>query len=113
MGCVFCRIVAGEIPADIVYQDKEIIAFRDANPQAPTHILMIPKAHIASLLQFAEKHRRLIGHLVLLANDLAEKEGISARGYRLSVSCGPDGGQVVPHVHFHLLGGRKLDGRLG
>jgi histidine triad (HIT) family protein len=113
MECVFCQIAAGDIPADIVYQDKEIIAFRDMHPQAPTHLLIIPKDHVPSLLQFSEKHRQLIGHLVLVANDLAEKEGISTGGFRLSVSCGPDGGQVVPHVHFHLLGGRKLDGRLG
>jgi histidine triad (HIT) family protein len=113
MDCVFCRIVAGEIPADILHQDKDILAFRDVHPQAPTHLLIIPRAHISSLLEFSEEHRQLIGRLVLVANDLARKEGISSGGYRLSVSCGPDGGQVVPHVHFHLLGGRKLDGRLG
>ncbi|MBM3119087.1 MAG: histidine triad nucleotide-binding protein [Chloroflexi bacterium] len=113
MECVFCRIVAGEIPADIVYQDKEFIAFRDIHPQAPTHLLIIPKVHIASLTQLSDKQQRLIGRLVLLAKDLAEKEGISASGYRLSVSCGADGGQLVPHIHFHLLGGRKLDDMLG
>jgi len=113
MDCVFCRIVAGEIPADIVYQDKELIAFRDIHPQAPTHLLIIPKVHIASLTQLSDKQQRLIGRLVLLAKDLAEKEGISASGYRLSVSCGADGGQLVPHIHFHLLGGRKLDDMLG
>jgi histidine triad (HIT) family protein len=113
MECVFCRIVAGEIPADIVYQDKELIAFRDIHPQAPTHLLIIPKVHIASLTQLSDKQQRLIGRLVLLAKDLAEKEGISASGYRLSVSCGADGGQLVPHIHFHLLGGRKLDDMLG
>jgi histidine triad (HIT) family protein len=113
MECVFCRIVAGEIPADIAYQDKELIAFRDIHPQAPTHLLIIPKVHIASLTQLSDKQQRLIGRLVLLAKDLAEKEGISASGYRLSVSCGADGGQLVPHIHFHLLGGRKLDDMLG
>jgi histidine triad (HIT) family protein len=113
MECVFCRIVAGEIPADIVYQDKELIAFRDIHPQAPTHLLIMPKVHIASLTQLSDKQQRLIGRLVLLAKDLAEKEGISASGYRLSVSCGADGGQLVPHIHFHLLGGRKLDDMLG
>lgn len=113
MDCVFCRIVAGEIPADIVYQDKELIAFRDIHPQAPTHLLIIPKVHIASLTQLSDKQQRLIGRLVLLGKDLAEKEGISASGYRLSVSCGADGGQLVPHIHFHLLGGRKLDDMLG
>jgi len=113
MDCVFCRIVAGEIPADIVYQDKELIAFRDIHPQAPTHILIIPKSHIASLTESTTKQQALMGRLILLAKDLAEKEGISAGGYRLSVSCGADGGQLVPHLHLHLLGGRKLDDMLG
>ena len=113
MECVFCRIVAGEIPADIVYQDKELIAFRDIHPQAPTHILIIPKSHIASLTESTTKQQALMGRLIFLAKELAEKEGISASGYRLSVSCGADGGQLVPHIHFHLLGGRKLDDMLG
>ncbi len=113
MDCIFCRIVAGEIPADIVYQDEELLAFRDINPQAPTHILIIPKEHIASLNDITSKHQALMGRIVLLARDLAEKEGISGKGYRLSVSTGADGGQLVPHVHFHLIGGRKLSGDLG
>jgi len=113
MECVFCRIVAGEISADIVYRDKELIAFRDIHPQAPTHILIIPKSHIASLTESTTKQQALMGRLILLAKELAEKEGISASGYRLSVSCGADGGQLVPHIHFHLLGGRKLDDMLG
>ena len=113
MECVFCRIVAGEILADIIYQDKELVAFRDIHPQAPTHLLIIPKSHIASMTELTSKQQALMGRLILLAKDLAEKEGISARGYRLSVSCGADGGQVVPHVHFHLIGGRKLDDKLG
>ena len=113
MDCIFCRIVAGEIPADIVYQDKELLAFRDINPQAPTHILIIPKKHIPSLNDATGNHRALMGSIVLLAKDLAKKEDISEKGYRLSVSTGPDGGQLVPHVHFHLIGGRKLSGELG
>jgi histidine triad (HIT) family protein len=113
MDCVFCRIVAGEIPADIVYQDKALLAFRDINPQAPTHILIIPKSHIASLADITAKHQALMGRIILLARDLAETEGISDGGYRLSVSTGADGGQLVPHVHFHLLGGRKLSDMLG
>ena len=113
MDCIFCRIVAGEIPADIVYQDKALLAFRDINPQAPTHILIIPKSHIASLADVTTKHQALMGRIILLARDLAEKEGVSGRGYRLSVSTGADGGQLVPHVHFHLLGGRKLSDMLG
>lgn len=113
MDCVFCRIVAGEIPADIVYQDRALLAFRDINPQAPTHILIIPKAHIASLADITAKHQALMGRIILLARDLADKEGISDKGYRLSVSTGADGGQLVPHIHFHLLGGRKLSDMLG
>jgi histidine triad (HIT) family protein len=113
MECIFCRIVAGEIPGDIVYQDEELIAFRDIHPQAPTHILIIPKSHIASMTELTSKHQALMGRLILLAKELAEKEGISAGGYRLSVSTGDDGGQFVPHIHFHLLGGRKLDDMLG
>ena len=113
MECIFCRIVSGEVPGDIVYQDEELLAFRDIHPQASTHILIIPKSHIASMTDLTEEHQSLMGRLILLAKDLAEKEGISASGYRLSVSTGADGGQLVPHIHFHLLGGRKLDDQLG
>ena len=113
MECIFCRIVSGEVPGDIVYQDEELLAFRDIHPQAPTHILIIPKSHIASMTDLTEEHQAIIGRLILLAKELAEKEGISASGYRLSVSTGTDGGQLVPHIHFHLLGGRKLDDQLG
>jgi len=111
--CLFCRIVAGKIPSDIIYQDKEFLAFRDINPQAPKHVLIIPKTHIASLTELTEQQQGLIGHLIILARNLAEKEGIAKSGYRLAVNCGPEGGQVVPHLHFHLLGGRKLSGQLG
>ena len=113
MECIFCRIISGEIPADIVYQDKELVAFRDIHPQAPAHILIIPKSHIASMAELTGDQQALMGRLILLAKELAEKEGISASGYRLSVSTGADGGQLVPHIHFHLLGGRKLDDMLG
>jgi len=112
-GCLFCRIVAGEIPGDIVYQDKEFLAFRDINPQAPKHVIIIPKTHIASLTELTEQQQGLIGRLIILAGNLAEKEGIAESGYRLAVNCGPEGGQVVPHLHFHLIGGRKLSNQLG
>ena len=111
--CLFCRIVAGEIPSDIVYQDGDFLAFRDIEPQAPKHIIIIPKAHIASLAALTEQQGGLIGSLIMLAQRLAEKEGIAESGYRLSINCGPEGGQVVPHLHLHLLGGRKLSGQLG
>jgi histidine triad (HIT) family protein len=111
--CIFCRIVAGEVPSDIVYQDADFLAFRDISPQAPTHVLIIPKTHIASLTKLAEGQQELAGRLIILAKNLAEKEGIAKRGYRLVINCGSEGGQVVPHLHLHLVGGRRLDDRLG
>lgn len=111
--CLFCRIAAGEIPSDIVYQDEEFLAFRDINPQAPKHILIIPRAHIASLAELTAQHQGLIGRMIILARNLAEKEGLAERGYRLAINHGPEGGQVIPHLHLHLIGGRKLNDQLG
>ena len=111
--CIFCRIVAGEVPGDIVYQDEDFLAFRDISPQAPTHLLIIPKTHIISLARLAEEQQELAGRLVILAKKLAEKEGIAKSGYRLVINCGFDGGQLVPHLHLHLIGGRRLSGKLG
>ncbi len=113
MACVFCQIVAGKLPGDIVYRDDEIVAFRDVNPQAPVHLLVIPRKHIASLVQLGEEDIPLMGRLVGVANELARQEGIAKSGYRLVINCGPQGGQLVPHLHLHLLGGRQLSGRLG
>jgi len=113
MGCIFCDIIAGKIPADIVYQDDDVLAFRDISPQAPTHILIIPKRHIASLAELTEADSPLIGHMVATANKLAQDEGIADNGYRVAVNCGEWGGQVVLHLHMHLLGGRRLAGNLG
>jgi histidine triad (HIT) family protein len=113
MECVFCEIVAGKIPADIVYQDGEFLAFRDIQPQAPTHLVIVPRSHIGSITQLTNEHQDLIGRLILLAKELAEKEGVSANGYRLAINCGAEGGQLVPHLHLHLLGGRRLDDQLG
>ena len=111
--CIFCQIVAGEIPTDILYQDEEVIAFRDIHPIAPTHLLIIPKRHIPSLAHLSPEDLPLMGHLVNIANQLAKKEGISESGYRLVVNCGQEGGQLVPHLHMHLLGGRGLSAGLG
>ena len=111
--CIFCRIVAGEVPSDIVYQDEGFLAFRDISPQAPTHVLIIPKTHITSLAQLTEEQQELAGRLIIIARKLAEKEGIGKRGYRLVINCGPEGGQLVPHLHLHLIGGRKLGDRFG
>ena len=113
MDCVFCKIVAGEIPADILYQDEGIIAFRDINPLAPTHLLIIPKKHVPSLADLSEAGSSLIGDMVNTANQLAKREGIAESGYRLVINCGEQGGQLVPHLHMHLLGGRKLSNALG
>ncbi len=113
MGCIFCQIVAGKLPGDIVYRDDEILAFRDVNPQAPVHLLVIPRKHIASLTQVGEEDFPLMGRLVGVANKLARQEGIAKSGYRLVINCGQQGGQLVPHLHLHLLGGRQLSGRLG
>ncbi len=113
MECVFCQIIAGKIPADVVYQDGEFLAFRDIQPQAPTHLVIVPASHIGSITQLTNEQQGLIGRLILLAKELAEKEGVSANGYRLAINCGADSGQLVPHLHLHLLGGRRLDDQLG
>ena len=113
MECVFCQIVAGEIPADIIYSDEDLLAFRDIHPQATTHVVIMPKSHISSATQLTNEQQGLMGHLILVAKELAEKEGISTSGYRLAINCGPDGGQLVPHLHLYLLGGRRLDDQLG
>ena len=113
MDCIFCQIVAGKVPSEIIYQDEEVIAFRDIHPMAPTHLIIIPKQHIPSLAHLSEADSPLIGHMVNIANQLAKREGISESGYRLAMNCGKEGGQLVPHLHLHLLGGRKLSDTLG
>ena len=113
MDCIFCQIVAGKIPGEIMYQDEEVIAFRDINPQAPIHLLIIPKRHILSLAHLSDADTPLIGHMTKVANQLAKEEGIFESGYRLVINCGEQGGQLVPHLHMHLLGGRSLSGKMG
>jgi len=113
MSCIFCQIVAGKVPSEILYQDEEVIAFRDINPQSPTHLIIIPKRHIPSLAHLSEAESSLIGDMANIANQLAKREGISESGYRLVINCGKQGGQLVPHLHMHLLGGRKLSSKLG
>ena len=108
MDCIFCQIVAGKIPGDILYQDEEVIAFPDINPAAPTHVLIVTRKHIPSLTQLTDEETPLIGHMVKVANQLAQEQGIAESGYRVVINCGRDGGQVVPHLHMHLLGGRRL-----
>ncbi len=113
MDCIFCQIVAGKLTSEIVYRDEEVIAFPDINPQAPVHLLIIPKRHIPSLTHLSEAEAQLIGHMVNIANQLAKREGVSESGYRLIINCGKEGGQLVPHLHMHLLGGHKLSNELG
>ena len=106
--CLFCKIVDQEIPADIVYEDEHIMAFRDINPQAPIHILIIPKQHIRTLNDLKGQDAELVGKLILAAKNLAAKEGIAEDGYRYGFNCNSAAGQTVYHVHLHLLGGRKF-----
>ena len=106
--CLFCRIAQGEIPADLVRSDPDLVAFRDIHPQAPTHILIIPRKHIASVNELGEGDTDLMGKLFLAARDLAREEGISDPGYRMVVNAGPAAGQTVFHLHLHLLGGRGM-----
>ena len=108
MDCIFCRIISGEIPSDILYQDEQVVAFRDINPKAPVHLLLVPRKHIESLAELSEDEASIMGHLVAVANRLAREAGISDKGYRLVVNSGPEGGQEVPHLHLHLLGGRQM-----
>jgi histidine triad (HIT) family protein len=113
MDCIFCKIAGGDIPADILYTDEEVIAFRDISPQAPVHVVIIPVEHIATLANLPEEKSVLVGHMVEVANRLAVSEGISESGYRVVINCGQQGGQVVQHLHMHLLGGRQLADTLG
>ena len=105
---IFKRIIDKEIPADIIYEDDLCLAFRDVSPQAPTHVLVIPKKEIVSVATIADEDQALIGHLYLVIRNIANQLGL-ASGYRVVVNCGPDGGQAVDHLHFHLLGGRQLE----
>ena len=104
---IFKKIIDRELEADIVYEDDRSLAFRDINPQAPTHVLIVPKKEIPSLNDLAEEDRELVGHLFLVASKLARQLGLDG-GYRTVINCGPDAGQTVDHLHLHLLGGRRM-----
>ncbi len=105
---IFKRIIDGEIPAELVHDDEECLAFRDANPQAPVHILVIPRKEIANLADTDREDQRLLGHLLLKVAEIARSQGLAADGYRVVANVGRNGGQSVDHLHFHLLGGRPL-----
>lgn len=111
--CIFCKIISGEIPGTIVHRDEQATAFRDINPVAPTHILIVPNRHIESVSTLDETDEPLMGHLFTVARQLAEKEGIDQGGYRLISNTGSDGGQTVFHLHVHLIGGHRMKHPMG
>jgi histidine triad (HIT) family protein len=106
--CLFCKIIKREIPAKIVYEDSDILAFDDIKPQAPVHTLIIPKKHLATLKEAVEEDAQLLGKILLKAKIIAEQKGIDQSGFRVVLNTGPDSGQEIFHLHFHLLGGRRL-----
>ena len=108
MDCLFCKIAAGQIPSSKVYEDDTVYAFRDIAPQAPVHVLIIPKEHIASLQEMDEKHNALLGHMFAVAREIAVSEGVDKTGYRIISNVGDDAGQSVKHLHLHLIGGKQL-----
>ncbi len=107
--CLFCKILAGDVPAELVYESDEAIAFRDISPRAPTHVLIIPRQHIETINDLGPGDAALIGKLFLVAQQLAKDEGISDNGYRVVMNCNADAGQTVFHLHLHMLGGRQLN----
>jgi len=108
MSCIFCKIVNKEIASNIVYEDEKVIAFHDINPQAPYHILVVPKKHISTLLEVTEEDKELIGHIYLVINKIAKDIGFDERGYRVVVNCKEEAGQTIFHLHFHVLAGRTM-----
>ena len=106
--CLFCKIVAGEIPSTKIYEDESVYAFADIEPQAPTHIIIVPKKHIASANELTEETAGVVGHIFVVAAKLAKEQGFAEDGYRIVNNCGEMGGQTVGHLHFHLLAGRNL-----
>lgn len=106
--CLFCKIIKGEIPITKIYEDEEVLAFRDIHPVAPVHILVIPKKHISSVVDLNKEDEVLIGKIYTVINKIAKQEQIAEKGFRVIVNCGEDGGQEVKHLHFHLIGGKKL-----
>ena len=108
MDCLFCKIASQQIPAKLIFEDGDMVAFRDINPQAPTHVLIVPRKHIATLNDIAPEEGALLGKLLLRAQALAQAEGIAESGYRAVFNCNADGDQSVYHIHLHLLGGRRM-----
>ena len=111
--CIFCKIVSGEMNATVVYKDEQVTAFRDINPVAPTHILVIPNRHIASTNEVTEQDEQLLGQMLTVVKPIAEQEGIAESGYRLIINTGPDANQVVFHLHLHIIGGQHMRHPMG
>jgi histidine triad (HIT) family protein len=106
--CIFCKIGQGEIPSEVLYRDDAAFVIRDINPRAPTHLLVLPIEHVTYLASFTPEREALLGHMFLVAREMAQRQGLTDRGYRLVINQGPDSGQEVPHLHLHVLGGRRL-----
>ncbi|MDO7788235.1 histidine triad nucleotide-binding protein [Desulforamulus aquiferis] len=106
--CLFCKIISGEIPVQKVYEDEKVLAFKDISPVAPVHVLIIPKKHIATLVDLNSDDSGLMGHIITAASNIAKELGISEKGFRLVSNCKEEGGQTVYHIHFHLIGGRQM-----
>ena len=111
--CIFCKIIDGQIPTDMVYTDDNVVVFHDINSLAPVHLLIVTREHIPSLNDVTEQQIALIMHMTQVARQMAKQQNIDIRGYRLVINCGPEGGQVVPHLHMHLIGGRQLTDAIG
>lgn len=112
MDCIFCKIINKEIPSKIVYEDNDVLAFEDIAPQAPVHIVVIPKKHIAKITEIEKEDEALIGKIYSVINKIAREKQIAEEGFRVIINCGENGGQEVKHIHFHLLGGKKLSGKI-
>lgn len=110
--CIFCKVIKKELPSRIVYESGDILAFYDINPHTPIHILIVPKKHIISVNEVKENDKEMLGEMILTAKEIARKEGISKKGYRLIINSGKDGGQLIEHLHMHFLGGKKLGPKL-
>ena len=106
--CIFCKIASGDIPAEKIYENDQVIGFRDLNPQAPTHVLVIPKKHVSTINDLKDEDKSLVGDMFLAAKQIAADEGLSERGYRTVMNCNEEAGQTVFHIHLHLLGGRRM-----
>ena len=108
--CLFCKIIAGDIPSDKVYEDDHVIAFKDINPQAPVHTLVVPRRHISTINDLEDENAALIGHMILAGKQIAADNDLAEPGYRLIMNCNEQGGQTVYHIHLHIMGGRQLRG---